>query len=114
MRDSLGGPLPERGSEDARVIADLVEAAEPGLMGTQTGRYFGFVMGSALPASVAADWLATAWDQNGFSVVTSPAAAAAEEVAAAWIADLLQLPDGVSSGFVTGDDVLKRRVSWQR
>ncbi len=100
--ESLGGPLPEQGSTDVEVVTELVAAAEPGLVGSQTGRYFGFVIGSALPASVAADWLATAWDQNGFSVVTSPAAAAAEAVAARWLVDLLELPPGVASGFVTG------------
>jgi glutamate/tyrosine decarboxylase-like PLP-dependent enzyme len=98
----LGGPLPEEGTEDAQVLAELIAGAEPGVVGTQTGRYFGFVIGSALPSSVAADWLATVWDQNGFSVVTSPAAAAVEEVAAGWLAELLGLPEGVSSGFVTG------------
>jgi glutamate/tyrosine decarboxylase-like PLP-dependent enzyme len=102
LRDALGGPLPAEGSEDAQVIAELIAGAEPGVVGTQTGRYFGFVIGSALPASLAADWLATAWDQNGFSVVTSPAAAAVEDVAAGWLGELLGLPEGVSSGFVTG------------
>ena len=102
VRAALGGPLPERGSAPSQVVSDLIAAAEPGVVGSQTGRYFGFVIGSALPASLAADWLATTWDQNGFSVVTSPAAAAAEEVAAGWLAELLGLPDGVASGFVTG------------
>jgi glutamate/tyrosine decarboxylase-like PLP-dependent enzyme len=100
--EALGGPLPEQGTEDAQLVAELIAGAEPGVVGTQTGRYFGFVIGSALPASVAADWLATVWDQNGFSVVTSPAAAAVEDVAAGWLRELLGLPEGVSSGFVTG------------
>jgi glutamate/tyrosine decarboxylase-like PLP-dependent enzyme len=102
VRASLGGPLPDEGSDDVAVVKELIAAAEPGIVGSQTGRYFGFVFGSALPAAVAADWVATAWDQNGFSVVSSPAAAAAEAVAAGWIADLLGLPPDVSSGFVTG------------
>jgi glutamate/tyrosine decarboxylase-like PLP-dependent enzyme len=102
VRDAIWQRLPDTGIEDEQVVAELVAAAEPGIVGTQTGRYFGFVIGSALPASVAADWLATAWDQNGFSVTLSPAAAAFEDVAAAWTADLLLLPAGVSSGFVTG------------
>ena len=72
LLEALGGPLPEEGTEDAQVLAELIAGAEPGVVGTQTGRYFGFVIGSALPASVAADWLTTVWDQNGFSVVTSP------------------------------------------
>jgi glutamate/tyrosine decarboxylase-like PLP-dependent enzyme len=80
----------------------LIAAAEPGIVGTQTGRYFGFVVGSALPAAVAADWLSTTWDQDAFSVVLSPAGAAVEAVAAGWLADLLGLPQDVASGFVTG------------
>jgi glutamate/tyrosine decarboxylase-like PLP-dependent enzyme/RimJ/RimL family protein N-acetyltransferase len=99
---ALGGELPEQGAEDDHVLTELVAAAEPGLIGSQTGRYYGFVFGSALPVAVAADWVATAWDQNAFSVVSSPAAAAAEHVAAGWIAELLGLPSDVSSGFVTG------------
>jgi glutamate/tyrosine decarboxylase-like PLP-dependent enzyme len=102
LTEAFGPVLPETGAPDEQVVAELVTAAEPGLIGSQTGRYFGFVIGGALPAAVAADWLATAWDQNGFSVVTSPAAAAAEDVAADWLAELLGLPDSVSSGFVTG------------
>jgi glutamate/tyrosine decarboxylase-like PLP-dependent enzyme len=102
VRDAIWQRLPDAGADDDQVVAELVAAAEPGVVGTQTGRYFGFVIGSALPASVAADWLATAWDQNGFSVTLSPAAAAFEDVAGAWIADLLLLPQGVSCGFVTG------------
>jgi glutamate/tyrosine decarboxylase-like PLP-dependent enzyme len=102
LREALSRPLPDGGASDEEVLAELVAGAEPGLVGTQTGRYFGFVIGSALPASVAADWLAAAWDQNAFSVTLSPAAAAFEHVAADWLADLLLLPEGVSSGFVTG------------
>jgi glutamate/tyrosine decarboxylase-like PLP-dependent enzyme len=102
LREALGGPLPSEGDDEAQVVAELIAAADPGVVGTQTGRYFGFVVGGATPAGMAADWLTTAWDQNGFSVVSSPAAAAVEEVTAAWLADLLQLPPGVASGFVTG------------
>jgi glutamate/tyrosine decarboxylase-like PLP-dependent enzyme len=100
--EALGGPLAEEGLDDVEVVSELIAAAEPGLVGSQTGRYFGFVIGSALPASVAADWLAATWDQDAFSVVLSPAAAAVEEVVAGWVADLLGLPEGVASGFVTG------------
>jgi glutamate/tyrosine decarboxylase-like PLP-dependent enzyme len=102
VREAIARPLPDEGADDAAVVAELVAGAEPGLVGTQTGRFYGFVIGSALPASVAADWLAAAWDQNGFNVTLSPAAAAFEAVAADWLAELLLLPPGVSSGFVTG------------
>jgi glutamate/tyrosine decarboxylase-like PLP-dependent enzyme len=98
----LGGQLPDDGLEPEAVVASLVEAIEPGLIGSATGRYFGFVVGGALPASVAADWLTSAWDQNGAMYVMSPAAAAVEEVCRQWLAELLGLPAHVSCGFTTG------------
>ncbi len=65
-------------------------------------RYFGFVIGGALPVAVAADWLTSAWDQNGGGYDASPALSVAEEVAAGWVRDLLRLPAGCGVGFVTG------------
>ena len=57
LRDALGGPLPEVGVEDEQIVAELVAGAEPGVVATGSGRYFGFVIGGALPAALAADWL---------------------------------------------------------
>ncbi len=71
-------------------------------MGTPASRFFGFVIGGALPAAVAADWLTTVWDQNAGLYAAAPAAMVVEDVCAAWLADLLGLPAGVSAGFVTG------------
>ena len=102
VRAALGGPLPERGEDPASVIDALVAGAEPGLVASAGPRYFGFVTGGALPAALAADWLVSAWDQNTALHVMSPAAAAIEEVAAAWLLDLLGLPATASVGFVTG------------
>jgi glutamate/tyrosine decarboxylase-like PLP-dependent enzyme len=96
------GTLREEPTEPAEVIDELVAAVQPGLVATTGPRYFGFVVGGALPAATAADLLATGWDQPAFNAVTSPAAAAVEEVAGAWLADLLGLPADVSVGFVTG------------
>jgi glutamate/tyrosine decarboxylase-like PLP-dependent enzyme len=67
-----------------------------------SGRYFGFVIGGALPAALAADWLTSTWDQNAGLVAAGPSAAVVEEVALAWLQELLGLPAGVSAGFVTG------------
>jgi glutamate/tyrosine decarboxylase-like PLP-dependent enzyme len=102
LRASLGGPLPEKPSDPREVIAELAAAAEPGLVASPGGRYFGFVIGGAVPAALAADWLTSTWDQNAGLFVCGPSAAIAEEVAGAWVAELLGLPDGVSFGFVTG------------
>ena len=102
LYDALGGPLPEDGLDDRAVLAALVEASDPGLVASQSGRYFGFVVGGALPAATAADWLATAWDVNAGGWALGGAAMVVEEVARGWIAALLGLPPGVSAGFVTG------------
>ncbi|MDQ3158021.1 MAG: pyridoxal-dependent decarboxylase, partial [Actinomycetota bacterium] len=102
LMDALGGPIPEGPSEAGEVIDSLARAAEPGLLATPSGRFFGFVIGGSTPAALAADWLAAAWDQNAGLAVASPAAAAAEEVAGAWLVDILGLPGHVSFGLVTG------------
>src|SRR5947209_19898986 len=81
LRAALGGPLPEGPTDPLRVIEDLAAAAEPGLVGMGSGRYFGFVIGGATPASLGADMLATAWDQNAGLYVGGPAASVVEEVA---------------------------------
>jgi glutamate/tyrosine decarboxylase-like PLP-dependent enzyme len=102
LRASLGGPLPDEPANPEQVIAELIAAAEPGVVAIPSGRYFGFVIGGALPAALAADWLTSTWDQNAGLVAAGPAAAVVEEVAAEWLRELLGLPEGVSAGFVTG------------
>src|SRR5215218_10483091 len=64
VREVLGGPLPQQGEDPQTVIAALATGAEPGLVATAGPRHFGFVIGGALPAALAADWLVSAWDQN--------------------------------------------------
>jgi glutamate/tyrosine decarboxylase-like PLP-dependent enzyme len=96
------GPLRDEPTEPAEVVEELCAAVEPGLVATTGPRYFGFVVGGALDAATAADVLAVGWDQPAFNAVTSPAAAVVEDVAGAWLAELLGLPASVSVGFVTG------------
>jgi glutamate/tyrosine decarboxylase-like PLP-dependent enzyme len=116
--------LSDAGVPAARVGDELVAAAEPGLVASPGPRYFGFVTGGVLPAALAADWLAAAWDQNAAAYVTSPAASVAEEVVEGWLLDVLGLPPSMSVGMVTGgqganttclavarDEVL-RRAGW--
>src|SRR5579859_7225921 len=96
------GPLPDGPMPPEDVVDMLATLSEPGLMAIQSGRFFGWVMGGILPAALAADWLVSAWDQNTGMRHATPATAAAEEAAAAWLLDLLGLPAGADVGFVTG------------
>jgi glutamate/tyrosine decarboxylase-like PLP-dependent enzyme len=102
LRDVLGGPLPERGEDPRAVVEALASHADPGLVASSGPRHFGFVMGGSLPAALAADWLVSAWDQAPGFHVLSPAGAAIEEIASAWVLELLGLPPTASTGFVTG------------
>ena len=102
LRERFGGPLPDPGEDPVSVVETLAANAEGGLVASAGPRYFGFVIGGALPAALAADWLTSAWDQNAGLYVVGPAAAVVEEVAGAWLADLLGLPGDASVGFITG------------
>ncbi len=98
----FGGTLPEGPADPADVVDDLARIAEPGLMASPSGRFFGWVMGGTLPAALAADWLVSAWDQNAGMRYATPGVVAAEEAASAWLLDLLGLPADASVGFTTG------------
>ncbi len=89
-----------------------------------SGRFYGMVIGGSHPAALAADWLVSAWDQNAGLARLTPAATATEQVASAWLLDLLGLPAGSAVGFVTGGtmanftclaagrDAVLRRAGW--
>ena len=102
LRKELGGSLPDNPRQPQLVVADLAKAADPGIMATAGGRFFGFVIGGNLPAALAADWLTSAWDQNAGLYAAAPAASVVEEVCGAWLIELLRLPKQISYGFVTG------------
>ena len=124
LRSRLGGPLPDGPTEPVDVLDGLVQAADEGIVATPSGRFFGFVLGGAIPAALAADWMSSAWDQNAGLYVSGPSASVVEEIAAGWLAELLRLPTGVSSAFVTGTQMahvtalaaarfeVLRRVGW--
>src|SRR4051794_4318131 len=98
----LGRALADTGIDATQVIRDLVRDVEGGIVGTAGPRFLGWVIGGALPASLAADWLTSAWDQPAGLNAAGPAAAVVEEVAGAWLKDILGLPSTASFAFVTG------------
>ena len=102
LLERAAGPLPDAPTPASEVLEALVTDFGPGVVATPGPRFFGFVIGGALPAASAADIVATGWDQCAFNATLSPAASAAETVAGGWVKDLLGLPPDASVGFVTG------------
>ena len=99
--DRFDQPFPEQQSTAEAVVAELDQIGSPATMASAGGRFFGFVIGGALPVTVAANWLATAWDQNAGLVVTAPANATLENVALRWLKEIFHLPAQSAGGFVT-------------
>lgn len=98
-------PLPEQPMEPGSVLQTLDRIGSPATMGMAGRRYFGFVIGGCLPAALAANWLAGAWDQCPGLFVASPIGTALEEVCLGWLLDVLKLPPGSGGAFVTGATV---------
>lgn len=102
---TLDEPLPTARGDAAQTLALLDEVVGPATLGIAGRRFFGFVIGGSLPVTVAANWLATAWDQNVSLYKPTPGVARLEEVAQRWLVDVLELPAGTAVGFVTGATV---------
>jgi len=101
----LETPLPPRAGDPAQTLRTLDELGSPATMAMAGPRFFGFVIGGALPVTLAAQWLAAAWDQNGALHRVTPGTAVLEQVALRWLLDVLQLPAGCGGAFVTGATV---------
>lgn len=102
LLSALRAPLAQHGEAGGAVIDLLAAQAERGTVGSGSPRYFGFVIGGTYPVALAADWLATTWDQNAGIFATSPLSAVVEEVAGDWLLELFDLPRESEVGFVTG------------
>ena len=100
--DAFDEPFPAATSDPLETLALLDKAGSPATVATAGGRYFGFVIGGSLPAALAANWLAGAWDQNAGLAAASPVAARLEAVALRWLLDVLSLPQDAGGGFVSG------------
>ena len=98
----LDEPLPEDPSDAEATLQLLDRVGSPATVASAGGRFFGFVVGGALPVTVAAHWLATGWDQNANMTVLSPATCAIENIAERWLVELLGLPHGTNCTLTTG------------
>src|SRR4051812_17279608 len=102
LRAALDRKLPNEGENPARVVEELADAAEPGLIALGSPRYFGFVIGGTLPAALGADWLAGGWGQIASLYACGPSAAVAEGVSGRWVLEALGLPTDAGFGLTTG------------
>jgi len=93
--------FPDAPSDPRDVVATLDELGSPASVATTGGRYFGFVNGGMVPAALAANWLAGAWNQNAALRVMSPVAAELEDVVLRWVCEALGLPQDCAGGLVT-------------
>jgi hypothetical protein len=98
LRSALRGPLPEQPLDPQQVVTELAAAAEPGVVATGSGRYFGFVIGGALPAALAADWLATCGVKKFGSASPGVPVCAVGSVQTACRADAVAVPAPLSLG----------------
>ena len=94
--------LPQTPSDPLRVVEELARAVETGVIASAGGRYFGYVTGSALPATIAADWLTAIWDQCAGLGPLGPSVAALEVIVGEWLKDLFGLPPSASFAITTG------------
>jgi len=99
---ALDRPFPEQPSDPEAVLRELDARGSPATIASAGGRFFGFVVGGSLPAALAANVLAAAWDQDAGMTVLAPGAAAIEAAALRWLLDALHLPPETGGGFVTG------------
>jgi glutamate/tyrosine decarboxylase-like PLP-dependent enzyme len=95
-------PMPDHPTDPAEALRLLDELGSPATMAMAGPRFFGFVIGGALPATVASNWLTTAWDQNTGLWGPTPSTSTIEVVALAWLLDVLGLPSESGGAFVTG------------
>jgi glutamate/tyrosine decarboxylase-like PLP-dependent enzyme len=102
---ALDVALPDQPTDPRSVLRFLDETASAATTAMAGPRFYGFVVGGSLPAALAANWLAGAWDQKSAFRSVAPATATLEEVSLRWLIDLFRLPEGTVAGFTTGATV---------
>src|SRR5919106_3620352 len=100
--EELEAVLPERGDGALAALTELGGLGRETATRTGGPRYFHFVTGGATPAALAADWLASALDQNAAAWALSPFGTRLEQVAIDWLRQLFRLPETFGGVLVTG------------
>jgi len=100
--EKLGGDLTDEGADPETILDLLDRVGSPATMAVMGRRFFGGVIGGSLPVTVAAHWLADAWDQNACLFELSPVGAYLEDVVLAWLIDLFGLPPEAGGALVVG------------
>jgi glutamate/tyrosine decarboxylase-like PLP-dependent enzyme len=100
--EAFSGSLQDQPLNPRQVLAELDQYGSPATVASAGGRYFGFVIGGSLPAALAANLLAAAWDQNAGLEIASPVGAKLEQISREWLLDVLGLPATAEVGFVSG------------
>src|SRR5207302_2854457 len=98
----LDEPLPRQPGDPAETLGLLDRLVSPATLAMAGPRFFGFVIGGALPVTLAANWLAGAWDQNASMYRVTVATALIEDIALRWLVDVFGLPSKCAGAFVTG------------
>ena len=102
IAEALGGPLPDSPTDPLEVVELLAREVDRGVVATAGSRYYGYVTGSALPATIGADWLTTIWDQCAGLGALGPSAMVVEEIAGDWLKGIFDLPEDASFAITTG------------
>ena len=95
-------PMPEEGVGSLAALRELDDRAADAAIRSSGPRFFHFVMGGGTPAALAADWLASAYDQAAYAWASSPFAARLEQVAVDWLRQLFELPAEFGGVLTTG------------
>jgi glutamate/tyrosine decarboxylase-like PLP-dependent enzyme len=98
----FGGSLPDEGAGALTAVKELLEGGPEASVASAGPRFFHWVIGGVTPAALAADWVASALDQNAAAWDSSPLGTRLEELSLSWLKELFGLPEGWGGVLTTG------------
>jgi len=100
--ENFNEPFPGISSSSQTILNLLKQYGEQATLPHIGGRYFGFVIGSVIPASLSAKIMSAFWDQCPAMEVLSPLGSKLETVVENWLKDIFSLPEECVAGYVSG------------